>query len=339
MKRIRETLDKCFDEYMMSDELTALKEEILANATDHFDDLVKQGIPEEEAEATVLESLGDIRTLLRELGAEKKQPNRKSFDPFESDVFRGFTNTVNSLFSSMFQENEENGERSEVYANIDALEITGIAMDIHICPSRDEMLHVNAVGNIERLSMEVKDSTLHITENGTGKLFSSGIDLDLAIPETLEMMDVHLVSGDFLAETLDLHSLRFQSVSGDLTVKNGSIGDLAVKTTSGDFSLNLERVNRMYSEAVSGDAEVSCTHGGTFAMSSMSGDIEADIQEDFENLRIKTRSGDVTVRSVSRLPVNADLGTISGSVDCSLPSSPDGKDVSIRTISGDILLH
>ncbi len=339
MKRIRETLDRCFDEYVMSDELSNLKEEILANATDHFYDLIEHGESEEDAENTVLESLGDLKALLRELGAEKKEHEFRQFDPFGSDVFRGFTDTVNSLFGSLSQGPEESGERSEVFANIEALDIHGISMDIHTCPSEDAMLHVNARGNIDRLSLEAKDGTLYIVESGTGRLFSNGIHLFLALPAQLSSADVHLASGDLTAESLHLDSFRFQSVSGDLSVRNGSIQDLAMKTTSGDISLRLEEVHRLYAELVSGDAEIWCTYGGTFALTSISGDIETDIRNDFESILIKTRSGDVCVRPGSGVPVKADLGTISGSLSSSVPCREEGREVNIRTISGDIVLH
>ena len=339
MKRIRETLDRCFDEYVMSDELSNLKEEILANATDHYSDLIKHGESEEDAENTVLDSLGDLKALLRELGAEKKEHEERQFDPFGSDVFRGFTDTVNSLFANMFQVQEEIGERSDAFANIEALDIHAISMDIHACHSEDAVLHVNAKGNIDRLSLEVKDGTLYIVESGTGRLFSNGIRLFLSLPAQLSNADVHLASGDFSAESLHLDSFRFQSVSGDLSVKNGSIRDLAMKSTSGDIFLNLEEAHRLYAALVSGDAEISCTRGGTFALTSISGDIEIAARKDFESILIKTRSGDVSVTSGSGIPVKADLGTISGSLRNDLSAQEEGREVNIRTITGDILLH
>lgn len=91
MERIKAKLDQCFDEFVMSEELKNLKEEVLANMTDHYADLIAQGEPKETAEQIVLESMGDIRALLREIGAVKKTEAAYRFDPFGSDSIHGFT--------------------------------------------------------------------------------------------------------------------------------------------------------------------------------------------------------------------------------------------------------
>ncbi|MBR2768351.1 MAG: DUF4097 family beta strand repeat protein [Solobacterium sp.] len=339
MERIREILENCFSEYVMSDELTNLKEEILANATDHYYDLLAHNESEEEAEKTVIASLGDLRALLRELGAQKKKPDTGKFDPFGSDVFRGLTDPVGNLFSNLFQEPAGTQEIKEVFADIEACDIRGISMNIHIASSSDSLLHTRAAGNLERLTLHSDSGTLYIEERSSGKLFQSGIDLWLELPKQMNAMDVHVISGDLLAEELSLDSFRFQSVSGDLDLKHGSIGDLAMKTTSGDLTLHLNQARRLYAETISGDVTLRFRHGGEIAVSSLSGDIDAIITAGFESIRIKTRSGDVSVKPGSAHPVKTDLATISGSLENSVVSIDEGKEISVRTISGDILLH
>ena len=54
MERINEYLDQCFNAYVRNEELDNLKEEILANATEHFADCINHGESKEEAEATVM---------------------------------------------------------------------------------------------------------------------------------------------------------------------------------------------------------------------------------------------------------------------------------------------
>jgi hypothetical protein len=84
MDQIKKYLDECFDEYVASEELENLKEEILANASDHYADLIAQGNSHEEAMETMWKSLGDIPALLRTIGAKKRRPD----EHLRGDVIR-----------------------------------------------------------------------------------------------------------------------------------------------------------------------------------------------------------------------------------------------------------
>ena len=340
MDRIREYLNQCFDVYVMSEELKNLREEIMANATDHYEDRISQGETPEDAEAEVRASLGDIPALLREIGAEKKQENQTRFDPFANDTFQGLADSVNSLFNDLVRSQGKNGTQHEVYANIECIEINGISMDVHVSPSEDELLHASAEGNLDQISFEVEDNTLSIEESGSGKtLFQSALDLYLEIPADVRSLDVQVVSGDLTIANADLDSLRFQSASGDLSVKSGKIKDAAVKTASGDVELRLREMNRYYGELASGDADLRCENGGSLVCICQSGDIDAQFTEGFESITFKTVSGDISLKANPRIPVNTELSSISGSIDCTRSSVPDGKDVRIRTVSGDIRIR
>ena len=337
MERIKEYLDRCFREYVMTPELENLKEEVLANATDHYADLISRGESEAEAEETVMASLGNIEALLNEIGAEKKHAESERFDPFGSDVFQEFADSVSTMFTSLFQPGRESGERVEQYDDVVSLNIRGLSMDIHVKPSRDDLLHVQAEGNLEQIRFENEGGQLKIQESGTGRtLFQNGIDLYLELPVHVSNMDIQLVSGDLDASQLRLDSLRFQSTSGDLNIRNGSIGDLAIRTVSGDAYLRLLEVSRFYAESASGDIDIRCENGGSFIGTAKSGDIDAVFLARFESAGFKTVSGDVSVTVGKGIPVHTDLKSISGSVDCSLTSAEGGSDICIRTVSGDI---
>ncbi len=336
MEQIKAKLDQYFDEYVMTEELENLKEEVLANVTDHYADLISQGESKESAEKTVLESMGDIRALLHEIGAEKKTEAAYRFDPFGSDSIRGFTDTVNSLFTNLFQGREENGTREEVYANIEKVDISGMSMDIHISPSQDEMVYVKAEGNLDQITMEVNNDTLEIRELRSGRIFQNGMDLYLQIPEHLHSADIQVISGDLTAEMVNLDSIRFQSTSGDLEIRQGSVKDLAVKTTSGDAYIRLKEIKRFYAELTSGDIDIRCGSAGSLACACQSGDIDAQIEDTFDSIQFKTVSGDVSLKVKTLDRIKTELRSMSGSIDSSVLSSEDGKEVSIQTISGDI---
>ena len=336
MERIKAKLDQCFDEFVMSEELKNLKEEVLANMTDHYADLIAQGEPKETAEQIVLESMGDIRALLREIGAVKKTEAAYRFDPFGSDSIHGFTDSVNSLFNNLFQEREENGIREEVYANIGKIEITGMSMDIHLSPSQDEMVYVRAEGNLDQITMDVTDDTLMIKELRSGRIFQNGMDVFLQVPEHLHSADIQVLSGDLTAEMVNLESIRFQSTSGDLEIRQGSVKDLAVKTTSGDAYIRLKDIHRFDAELASGDVDIRCDNAGSLACACQSGDIDAEIKETFDSIQFKTVSGDVSLKMKHPEAVRAELRSMSSSIDSNIQSVEEGNEISIQTISGDI---
>ena len=340
MKRIREYLDNCFGEYVMNEELKNLKEEVLANATDHYADLLSQGESEEAAEETVLLSLGDIGALLRQIGAERRSAGQEeAFDPFDPDRIRAFTDTVNSLFSNLFRRSGENGTLSEVYAEIDELQVHGSSMEIHTSASEDELLHVNVRGNLDQIVMEAENGVLVIRELSSGISLQNGIDLVLEIPERVKKAEFRLVSGDVEMESPVMETMRIQTASGDLSIRRGSVEDLAVKTASGDIRLRLKKLNRFYGELASGDVDVKCTHAGQFLCTCQSGDIEAEIEQEFESVWFRTVSGDVSLKLKNPPAVHTELQTVSGSVNCRLPSHTDGSEINISTVTGDIRIR
>ena len=69
-KRIRSMIDAIFAEMKMTAENLALRDELMANAHDRYEDMIAQGKTEEEAFAQVAVSLEDVIDLLREMNAE-----------------------------------------------------------------------------------------------------------------------------------------------------------------------------------------------------------------------------------------------------------------------------
>ena len=71
--KIRSLIDDIFSEMKMSAENLALRDELMANALAHYEDEIAKGHSEEEALSEVADSLGDVRSLLAEMNAEKEE--------------------------------------------------------------------------------------------------------------------------------------------------------------------------------------------------------------------------------------------------------------------------
>ena len=341
MEKINEYLNQCFGSYVMSTELENLKEEILANATDHYNDLLSQGKSEAEAEETVLASLGDIRGLLQEIGAPKKETTSRSAQfTLDKDLIRDFADSVTGIFTRALDSLGHDGTRTEVYANIETVEIHGVSVDIAVLPSSDELVHVCAEGNQDEISFEVVDDTLIIREVLSGNLiFRSGMDLALEVPSSLRTLDVQVVSGDLNVSGISLEKLGFQSTSGDLTIRHGSLGTLYMRSLSGDVYARLNELDSFDAKLASGDVDVKCIYGGEFSAETQSGDIDAEIGETVTSFFAKATSGDVSVKLPRRLRIAPNLSSLSGSIDTGISSDSDGLPVTVRTISGDIKIR
>lgn len=68
--QIRRMIDEIFADMKMTAENLALRDELMDNAQERFDDSIRMGKTEEEAFAEVVSSLGDVQSLLREMNEE-----------------------------------------------------------------------------------------------------------------------------------------------------------------------------------------------------------------------------------------------------------------------------
>lgn len=100
--RLRIYVESLFDGVKRTKEVVELREEILQNVIDKYEDLIQQGKSEEEAYHIAVSGIGDIDDLLRSMGMDVRQDDGM-------DNTRGkFTND-----SSMYQKEPESENKSE----------------------------------------------------------------------------------------------------------------------------------------------------------------------------------------------------------------------------------
>ena len=76
-KRIRSMIDEIFSEMKMTADNLALRDELMANALDRYEDSIAQGMSEEKAFAEVAQSLDDVQGLLEEMNRMDAQPKEQ----------------------------------------------------------------------------------------------------------------------------------------------------------------------------------------------------------------------------------------------------------------------
>ena len=81
--QIRRMIDEIFADMKMTAENLALRDELMDNAQERFDDSIRMGKSEEEAFAEVVSSLGDVQSLLREMNEESEKSDAQQKEQHE----------------------------------------------------------------------------------------------------------------------------------------------------------------------------------------------------------------------------------------------------------------
>ncbi len=177
--------------------------------------------------------------------------------------------------------------------------------------------------------------------------------------------DVRLDGGAPLSGTV-----RVGSSSGDVTVHGGA-KELSVTTTSGDVRVDAEGLTLAQVETSSGDVQLLKgadralvdTSSGEVRLDELRGELSAhtssgDVRAAWRSLpgagsvKVRTSSGDVTLRLPGQVTPSGTLDSSSGSIVSDFPGSwtrrqrtfafdaaHGGVDVEVTTSSGDITLH
>lgn len=80
--KIRVYVESLFDGALKTEQVVELREEILQNVVDKYDDLVADGRSEDEAYRIAVSGIGDINDLLRSMGSKSEE--KEAFNPYEN---------------------------------------------------------------------------------------------------------------------------------------------------------------------------------------------------------------------------------------------------------------
>ncbi|MCD6545982.1 MAG: DUF4097 family beta strand repeat protein [Thermotogae bacterium] len=155
--------------------------------------------------------------------------------------------------------------------------------------------------------------------------------------KTLDL-DIKTVNGDVILRNLEINSLGFSGVSGDLRLEEASVADKA----------NLS--------IVSGDIISSGLISRNITVRSVSGDVEfSNIGESIEQITISTVSGNITLGFEKNKPIDVTVNSASGKVKSNIPlrslkkgkfTNFDPKDspddvaiVEVKSVSGNLCLN
>ena len=354
-----------FEDLQDTEETRAIREEVLRNCTERYQDLLAAGLSEDDAIAAVIESLNGMEEILSDYPRKQEAPSAEaheetcacSFDPavFPIREIR-LPHMANACVSVCISGDElVHVENSNPKATL----ITGLSdgvLTVGLTSGQEE----------EELRFSLRDgfdlsAIGKVFEKLTKRFCSVGIrdevQVTVSIPASLcPALHIGTASGNVNVESLKVDHLRINTASGDVEVKSISVkNELRVTSTSGDITLDGTQAEEMQFSATSGDicadrcsanagVRINTTSGDiewrslckTFDMNSVSGDLE--MNGSAESITFRTVSGDaeIKVRDDRLLAISG--SATSGDVNVHLPQGTQ-PNVILHTVSGDVCNH
>lgn len=340
---VTKIVDILFQEVEMSDEVTALKDEVMNNCQERFEDLIANGMEEDEAIAAVVDSLKSMEEVVNEYPKKREEAPEKQ-EAQEAADDDGILK-IND---------EETGEAHWTFKRpINKLNISLHYEDVSIEPSADEYVHVDFMPDDKHtVRVEQEADTLLIRREESVSFHKSGerhrveIHMDHWKGKSISdiVQDAMKQATHFVVDWSSDAAIRVQvpeksapmlkhwSVSGDLKAQDVCFSSVTIRTTSGDTTLELPeecRAKELKLNTTSGDADiVGCAE--RVSMQTMSGDVE--YEGETETLELSTVSGDVNFKGSAETIA---AKTISGDLSLALHDTRV-RQINISTTSGDL---
>ena len=362
-EKVTKIVDLLFRDVAPSEEVQALREEVLNNCQDRFNDLIHSGLSEEECLAAVAESLKGMDEVLKEYPRKESgapeaagagdEPAPEAEDPEKAPAFCEFSpNQIRALDVQLA------GCDLEVLASGTGectLEVVG---DVRMRLEDDGTLRLWQVRAAENMfqginweeglgSFEQLGGMLNRLGQNLSRFFSKGLNQTLSESHaTLRLpQELHPVA-------------HIRTTSGEITWQDVAPGqEMVLRTTSGDIEIQIDRdymLPRVEISTTSGDAELrlSAEH---LKVSSVSGDLswrgtvntlemnttsgDADGVGVLHRASMNTTSGDLSLALTGDNPAEIRVNSVSGDIDLRLPQTVGEVDAALKTVSGEIQMR
>ena len=351
-----------FQDTEMSEEVQALKDEVMNNCQERYNDMIARGLSEDEAIAAVVDSLKGMEEVISQY--PRKRTAEDDFDENEPED----------------DDNEDEDEDTEVDQTFDPESIRMIRVNlisddvtvessyddkIHVCYDREDLLNleVRQLGDTlevertegkvdKRIEMhinarEMKWASLSDMFRDIGRMIAgSGIGhttgrVTISLPRGHALaFEGHTTSGDMELIDVALTDATLESMSGDLMldtrgadqVQGFGMNGVRLKSSSGDIEVNA-RCNELSVETMSGDVDITSACDRA-RISTVSGDLNA--RGSWREVQVKTISGDAELTVWDDRLESVTSQTTSGDLTIRLPESLRGQArVDMHTVSGD----
>ena len=328
MDRIKNYIEEVFSKYEETAESRDLKEEILQNCRDRYNECLAKGMSEEKAEQKVIDSIGNLDSLLASIAKEEGGSSLRS---------------VLAQRAVKAEQSSGDSTSSPYSSEVHHLEINVGSRDVSLIGTDEDELVVDCDNTVRQ---QVIGDKLVIDENtkrhggfaGFMGILEDLQDLVVYVPRGFSSIDVKTMSGDVRLENLDAEALKFHTFSGDVDGDLKYCGTLNIDTTSGDADL-LGTVENVSASAVSGDFSLDLSGMKKASFHTTSGNLDLTLHDPFDRLDIATVSGDADL-NVGDLD-GVDLvssASVSGDVEVNVDTVHGRNPIRISTVSGDVTI-
>ncbi len=355
-----------FQDVEMTDEVAAIRDEVMNNCQERYQDMVNRGMSEDDAIAAVVESLKGMEEVISQYpkkGAAAADENAEAAD--EEDAPREYIyydGSVKEIELTLVSEdvNIERSHDRNVHVTVDGddpravtVALKGSRLKIERTPDYQRVKQEGHVFTTHKGSMEFDNVRIEMDKVGgleglgraLGKMFKnikfsvsdSAVDsVTIALPdEWFGKLNLLTTSGDIDVDEVHLRELRAVTTSGNVQVSlndDAPLKSAELITTSGDVNANLfaEVLNV---RSTSGDVEIE-GRVSVLNVSTISGDI--DVRADVKECVFKAISGDVDLVFDNDELRSVNGSTISGDVDVTLPGGIGRVAINTHTLSGDV---
>ena len=357
---VQRIVELLFEDLEMSAEVQAIKDEVMNNCQERYEDLLAQGLSEDEATGAVVESLKGMEEVLAQY-PRKPVAHACGVEDGEGLVFpaEGLRSVKVNLFSE--DVTIEPSDDSSVHVIYDREQMPEINVRMEggcLIVSRDgeqkqkkghgfdrENVTINSFSDLGKLFRN-----LHVVVN----LGNDG-KITLTLPEGCAPdLNVRTLSGDISLEDVSAGEVTVNSTSGDISVDGVEATALTASTTNGELKVDLPEeltLERVELRTTSGDVEArlnarrckaQCMSGDVTLegrireaeVASVSGDV--NLRADVEQVNVKSVSGDVDVTCDSEELREVTAQSTSGDVDVRLPSGVRCISLNTKSLSGDV---
>lgn len=340
-----------FQNTQMSDEVQALKDEVMNNCQERYQDMIDRGMDEDEAVAAVVDSLKGMEEVIAEYprkGDYVSDYDEDEDEEIEQDLV--FSAQQIKRVSVLLTSDDINFEASDdeyihvYYDKEDMPNLIVAANGSTLNIERDNKAEVRMEKNHSMEDMNQEWNSFSDLMNGIKKMLGSikvncqyggGGEVTIALPQEYAIaVEIRATSGDVDVDDVNLSEILVETTSGDVSItldEDKQPASIRLKGSSGDMDVNAS-TPRLTINTVSGDVEYygDCPD---ISVTTVSGD--AEIDGAMRQVNLKSVSGDIGLRVESDTLQNVNCNTTSGDLTIHLPAKLRGQvGVRMQTVSG-----
>lgn len=325
---VAKIVDILFQNVEMTDDAQAVRDEVMRNCQDRFDDLHAEGKTDDEAIACVIESLKGMEDVIASYPKKTRETTAADHETGASSAFDEDSEYSSHTFERVARIHYDIREADLTVEPTDGENITVTGED---CPLKAWMegdcLRVEALSRTQN--------------NGWGRFADlffrlRGGTVRIGVPRSQQLaLALRTVSGDIEVRDVTVGDVEISSTSGDLTLLPNADSRpqrATINTASGDVKAALT-AETVKARSMSGDVRMTCDCD-RFEASSVSGDVHID--GNCAEATLKSISGDVTLHCLDTAPATVTANSTSGDIRLLLPASVASVHLRASTVAGDV---